>query len=316
MGKFLKVCMIIGIICIGLGVAASAAGVSLGGLSQLKEQVLNGEWSFDMEDILGESAGIDFDVEPFFELEGQQFFDDGTKVEEGAEKLEYAFSTEGLTDIHMKSAGVTVKFMAHNGSEILVYASKTGKYQNYVRDNELSITVSGQSEKNLGEGLVEILIPQSLLEGAQMDMDIKASASAIELGSFTLNEAEFEISAGTVSWQGLAARELTVEMTAGTVNGAGTYITATTDIEMNAGSVELTGSLGAETELEVMAGKLSLLLENAYTDFNYDISCAGGSITVGEETLQGLGKELKQNNKAPNSMDIECSAGAVDIQFQ
>lgn len=316
MGKFFKVCFIIGIICIGIGVAASAAGISLGGLTQLKDQVLKGEWSYDLKDIMGESSGIDIDIEPFFELEQQSFFDDQVEVQEDIQKQEFTFSTEGLTDIHVKSAGVTVKFMSHNGSEILVYASKTGKYQNYIRENELSIIASGHSEKDLGEGVVEILVPQKLLDTSGLDLEVRAGASVIEMGNFAVKEADFEVNAGTVTWEGLSARELSIDMAAGALNGKNTYVLGSTEVDMNAGSVELAGSLGKETEIEILAGKISMTLDNAYTDFNYDISCAGGSVTIGEEQLQGLGKELKQNNQAPNSMDIECSAGAVNIQFQ
>lgn len=59
MGKFLKICLWIGVGCIVLGAAASAFGISRGGLEILGEEVLNGEWSF------GEGQ-----LEPFFELEG------------------------------------------------------------------------------------------------------------------------------------------------------------------------------------------------------------------------------------------------------
>lgn len=328
MAKFLKTCLVIGVICIGVGIAASAAGVSLGGLTELKEQVLKGEWSFGRDDIFegdssaerGSNIGFDidgiWDVDPFFELEEQEFFDKDESVSDGSIKQENSFQTAGLTGTNIKSAGVTVKFMVHNGSEILVYASKTGKYQNYVRDNELSIIVSGESKKDIGEGLVEILIPQGLCDSAQLDLDIEAGASVIELGTLVLDEVEMEVNAGTVSWEGLRAGDLSIEMAAGAVNGAGTYISRTTDIEMHAGSVTLSGGLGTETDLEIMAGKISMTLDNSFTDFNYDISCAGGSVTVGEETMQGLGKDFKQNNNAPNHMDIECSAGAVEIQFE
>ncbi len=303
MGKLLKICLVIGLVCIGAGIAASAAGISLGGLTRLKEQLINGEWSFGK------------DMEPFFTLEDQEFFEEGFSVNDSSEKQEYAFPTEDIYGIYVKSSGITVKFMTHNGSDILIYVTKTGKYQNYVKDKELSIIAIGQSQKELGEGVVEILIPETLCQSGVLDMELEASACAIDLGRLSLDEVELEVSAGSVTWSGLGVTDLSMEMAAGAVHGSDTHILHKTEIDMHAGSVELSGSLGNETELEIMAGQIKMSLHNAFTDFNYDISCAGGSVTVGEETLQGLGKELKQNNQASNQIEIQCSMGAVEIQF-
>ena len=321
MGKFLKICLIIGVICIAIGVIASAAGVTMGGLPLLKEQILKGDWSFDSEDIpdfeewFDADGVLDMNVEPFFELEEQDFFDSKEEINESSERQEYAFQTDGITGINLKCAGVTADFMVHNGTDILIYTTKTGKYQNYIRDQELSIVVTGQNEKNLSAGAVEILIPEALCEEAQLDLDIEAAASVIKLGALTLDEVELEVNAGVVNWEGLEVGDLSMNMATGTVNGVDTHILRKTDIEMHAGSVELSGGLGTETELEIMAGKIALTLENKISDFNYDVSCAGGSVTIGEEQIQGLGKDMKQNNNASNQMDIECSAGAVNIQF-
>ena len=62
MTKFLKTCLIIGVICIAVGFAASIAGIRIGGWDELKEQIINGEWSIGPED-------IKFDIDPFYELE-------------------------------------------------------------------------------------------------------------------------------------------------------------------------------------------------------------------------------------------------------
>ena len=309
MAKFFKVCLVIGLICIGVGIAASAAGVSLGGLSQLKDQVLQGEWTFNWENITGEQA-------PFFELDKQEYFDHNAEVYENSARQESSFAVDEIQAIHVKTSGITVKFMTHNGNEILVYAAKTGKFQNYIKEQELVITATGQNTKELGEGLVEILIPETLCNAAVLDVDVEASACVIDLGMLALDEVDLEVSAGTVSWKQLEAEALSLEMAAGAVKGSSTSILQQTDIKMHAGSVEISGSLGTETELEIMAGKISMKLTNAYTDFNYDISCAGGSVILGEEEVQGLGKEFKKNHNASNDMDIECSAGVVEISFE
>lgn len=307
MKKFLKFCLIVGLICVGAGIAASAAGISLGGLTRLKEQIMQGEWSYQWESTL--------EQEPFFTLEPVEYFDKSEVVHENSGKEESAFPVADVEEIHVKAAGVTVNFMTHNGNEILVHASKTGKFQNYVKERELVITVTAQTNMEMGEAVVEILVPESMCDTRDWDMELEANACAIDLGTLALREAELNVNAGAVYWNSIQADSLSIEMLAGAVNGQYIDILREADIEMRAGSVELKGSLGVENDLKIMAGKIGLQLTNAYTDFNYDISCAGGNVILDKEEVKGVGKEFKKNNNAQKNIEIECSAGTVGITF-
>ncbi len=337
MGKFLKTCLIIGIICIVAGIAASSAGVSLGGLSEWKDQIIKGEWSIDAEDFLKDKElSLDENLlkdkefvkeaeklieefknilptEPIFELENQEFFEEGVTIHDTGDKQEYSFATADVQEIHIKSAGVTVEFMVHNGSEIIVYTEKLGKFQNSVKEGELKLIASGQSRKELGEGVVEVLIPESVCAAGNLDVEVEASASVIELGSLQLKEVDLEVSAGVIKWESLVAKDLGLDMVAGAVTGAATRISGETGVEMQAGSVELTGSLGVETELEIMAGEIRIGLTDAYEDYNYEVSCAGGSVTLGTEKISGVSKETRKNPGAGKKMEIDCAAGVVEI---
>ena len=312
MGKFLKICLILGIICIGIGIAASGAGVFNGGLADLKDQVLNGEWSVNLDELIGE---VDLDVDPFFELEEQQYFEEKHEVIEGAEDREERFAVAGLQEIHIKSAGVTVEFTEYAGEEIVVNISKVNQYQSFVKGNELHITARGQDPKSLGEGMVKVMVPSTVYESGAWDFEVESSAGAIHLNKIKAQDVEINVSAGTVSWTELHSGELSIQMSAGAVNGAGTVVSGETDIELKAGNVDMSGILGVVTDIEMAAGKVSIVLEDAYTDYNYNISCAGGSVKVGEQVAEGLAKSMEIDNKAAKEMDIECSMGAVNITF-
>lgn len=302
MGKFLKTCLILGIICIVIGFVASGAGVSLGGLNELKEQVLNGEWSFD--------AGID----PFFELEEQHYFDENEILNVDVDKEE-SFLAADIHEIHVKSAGVTVKFAEHDGEDIIVSTSKVNKYQAFVKEGELHVTARGQSTQNLGNGVVQIMVPAAVYAAGTLDMTVESAASVIEFGKMAAADVELDVSAGTISWSELKAQELSIEMAAGTVTGQNVAISGSTDIDLSAGTVEISGVLGTETDIEMTAGMVNIALADAYTDYNYDVSCAGGSVTVGDQKLEGLAKSLEVSNRAAKYIDVECSMGTVDISF-
>ena len=44
MGKFIKICLIVGVICVAVGILTSGTGIFKGGLTQLKEEILNGAY--------------------------------------------------------------------------------------------------------------------------------------------------------------------------------------------------------------------------------------------------------------------------------
>lgn len=316
MRKFLKACLIAGVICIVAGIAASAAGINAGSLAELKNQILNGEWSVDL-------GNIDLEVAPFYELEEQEYFDDKETLYVGDESVEAAFETDSLLGIYVKGAGVAVEFVPYDGSrpeltdgdDVVVCASKIGKYQCFVRDHELHIIVSGKSETDLAEGRVQIMLPQEVLDAGRLDVTVEASAATIDFGEMQAAEVRLEVSAGTITWTALAARELEIDMTAGLVSGQDTIVAGITEIDMKAGSVELAGTFGSEVDISVSTGKVSMELNGAFSDYNYDLSCAAGSLIVGEEKLEGIAKGQKINNNSAKNMDIECSAGAVNIRF-
>lgn len=305
MGKFLKACLKLGVICVILGAAASAVGISKGGLETLKEEVLNGEWSFG-----------DGEIEPFFELEESDFFENDQQVYTVMEYQEEFITASEAEKLHMKSAGVTVELLTYAGTDIKVAAQNIRKYQSYVKDGVLFIAASGKNEQGDTDAEVWIYLPETDEGQEKMDIEVEAAASVVELGNIWADEVRLEVSAGTVSWNALYARVLEVKMAAGVVTGAYTEISEDTDIEMAAGAFKLEGILGTRTVLKGQAGSMKLVLKEACEAYDYDISCAGGSVRVGEYQTDGIAKKVELQNNAAKHMNIECSAGSVSISFE
>lgn len=303
MNKFLKTCLIVGLICIVAGIAAGSAGIFHGGLPKLKEEVLRGEWS------------IGGDVEPFFELEEQQYFEEDQLIQMDMESTENSFSGSDIRELYVKSAGVSVKFTEHEGEDFLIEATKVHQYQAYVESGELYIIARGKSNNDLGEGIVNIAVPSEVLDAGTLDVFIKSAASVVELGRMEAEELELNVAAATISWNDLTVQDLDVEMAAGIVHGKNTLVMGSSEIHVSAGSMNLFGVLGLETDIEMTAGMVTIELADEYTDYNYDISCAGGSVTVGDHVSEGIAKTVEIGNNAPKNMAIECSMGAVNINF-
>jgi hypothetical protein len=316
MTKFLKTLLVIGIICVAVGYGANAAGIQIPGVEEIKEKIMNHEWDFSLDD-------FELDIDPFYELEEPDYFNKDEKIYENEDSVKEAFGMNEFQKVHVKGAGIAIKFVAYSGSEsnigdgksIVIHATKSGKYQAYVKENALYIIVNGKSQKELGEGLVEIMVPQEAYDTAQLSITVEASAAAIELGEMQAENVNVELSAGTINWSGLTANELQIAMAAGTVNGGKTIILNETDIDMKAGAVALEGVLGKDVDINVAAGKITLKLAHSMADYNYDLSCAGGSIKLGEERVEGIVKGREMDHQAEYDMDIECSVGTVEVSF-
>ena len=314
MSKFLKICLIIGIVCVIAGVIAFRAGVSFDGLNELKERVLSREWSF--------GKNIDLEIDPFFELDEQLFFDENEIINQGVEAKTDNFAVADVREINLKCAGVKVNFVSYDGGnssvtnsgDILVQVEKTAKYQSYLKEGVLYIKASNES-KVAGNSKIDIMIPASFLQSGGYDIKVEASASEISLASLNAADVEIDMSAGVVNWVSLSAQGLEIKMAAGVINGKQTIVAGETDISMSAGAVEIEGILGTETGLDLAAGSVILKLEDAYEDYNYDISCAGGKVAVGTEIVEGIAKELEIPNQAAKEIDVECSMGSVEISF-
>lgn len=307
MSKFLKTCLIIVIICIGLGIAVSRPGISAGGLSWIKEQLRNAEWGFDI------------DIAPFFELDEQHFFEKGEEIFTNREEINQSFYAARLEGIYIKSSGIAVRIaqnlaqQTEQGTEVLVEAVKSSGFQAYVRDNVLYVIASGRSSKGGGAGSVTVLLPPQY---TQLKVEAEAAAGTLDLGGLQAAEVDIDLDAGTVRWEALTANILRIDMAAGVIHGENTLIRDETEIDMRAGSLTLNGSLGTCTELDLSAGKAEMMLTEAFSDYNYDISCAGGVIRVGDTSLEGVGKDHEIDHGALKDLNIQCSAGTADINFE
>lgn len=316
MAKFLKTCFIIGIICIAVGYGAKAMDIRIEGWEEIKENIVNKEWNFDFEN-------FKLDIDPFFELEEQDYFDKNEKIYENEELIQEAYGINEFQKVHVKGAGIAIRLVPYDSSEsnvgdgksIVIHAKKSGKYQAYVKENKLYVIVNGKSQKELGEGLVEIMVPQTAYDAMQLSVAVEASAATVDLGVIQAKDIEVKVSAGAVDWSGLTADKLSIAMAAGAVNGAETIVMNETDIAMKAGTVTLEGILGKDVEIEVAAGKAVLKLAHSMEDYNYDLSCAGGSIKLGEEHVEGIVNGCEMDHKAEYDMDIECSVGTVELSF-
>lgn len=86
-------------------------------------------------------------------------------------------------------------------------------------------------------------------------------------------------------------------------------------IDCGMGSVYVNGRVEGNCEIDCGVGEVSMNLENAESDFDYDIQCGIGEVILGETSYSGISREKEIDNHAGKNMDIDCGVGSVLLAF-
>lgn len=259
MSKWVRNCVIIGLILLLLGIIATAVsygiGITNGGLSRSRITVDETYGLVNIQEIKVDIGTGDVTIR-----EGDQFEIHATNVYE-------EFETKV------------------SGDEWTIQSHKSGSgFWGFLRNASF-----------LGwnyEPTVEIVIPKG----------------------YTLSKLKLDLGAGNLYIISGDFEEAKIDVGAGKFTGTN-MITGSLDCNAGAGSLVYNGEIHGMAKLDCAAGDITLNLNQAEQDFNYNIDCAVGEITIGNSNYSGLGNHKKIENKADYNMDIDCGAGEVTIQF-
>ncbi len=88
------------------------------------------------------------------------------------------------------------------------------------------------------------------------------------------------------------------------------------EVELGAANLEIDSLEAKEISMSVGMGSAEVTIVDAdMEDYNYEIECGAGSITIGNESFGGVATERKINNHAKAEMELECGMGEIIINF-
>ena len=132
---------------------------------------------------------------------------------------------------------------------------------------------------------------------------------------FVAEELELEMGMGSLTADGLAARE------SGLFVGMGemvlkNFTSGDCDMEVGMGTMEITGLITGRSTINCGMGTAELKLSGNADEYGYTATVGMGSVTVGGESVGGLGGDVSRNTGAANRFDIDCGMGTVEITFR
>lgn len=133
----------------------------------------------------------------------------------------------------------------------------------------------------------------------------KLTAFELKLGAGRASLQETELDCGRIGVETGAGK-----IRAGKVN-ADEYI----DVEIGAGSVEVASLQTQALKVECGVGQCDIDLQGRETDYNYDISCGNGKVSLNGNRMSGIGSTHTRNNSgALGNIKISCGLGKVNIK--
>lgn len=215
---------------------------------------------------------------------------------------------ERFSDIRKLEIDVTcleVELMEGDGSEIFVDTS------NISQDLLGDLEVSGKGEE-LEIELKNRNVWEKLANNA---FDESKGTLLIRIpAGMQFEKAKIQVGAGILRADELRAEELDIEVGAGQVY-LDSFTAQELSLECGAGEADLYGEALREAKIECGIGTVNYTAAGSQEDYNYEVECGIGSVTVGEDTYSGLGKVRKIFNGGSKKMAIECGIGLVDVSF-
>lgn len=132
----------------------------------------------------------------------------------------------------------------------------------------------------------------------------------------TLDELEIELGAGQILFdRDVETKTLNLELGAGEFTNSGAITTREADLEVGAGNMELSDLSAKEINGECGVGDMTLSVTGESVDYNYDLECGIGTISIDAESYSGFAKEKHISNGADRSVDLECGMGNISVDF-
>lgn len=223
----------------------------------------------------------------------------------GNGKLENEMHFQEVDEIDIEAEGIEVQLSVGDVSDFVVYTDEIDE----TLKEELRIKAEGRcleiemNEKNI---LNHLLNDISEADGQILKIIIPANHE--------LREASFSVEQGRLVVDEIRADELSVDIGMGEVS-IEQFFAKEADFSCGAGNAQFTGKCTGDVDIECGTGSVIYHVQDKELDYNYELSCGVGSISIDDQVFSGVAKEHRINNNSLRNIDIECGVGSVELYF-
>lgn len=299
MKKGWKIFWIICAVLAAVGIFLTVAGTALGGLAMLrgdKDEGIIRAWADRLGSWAGNEITVVTDVTGLVDKNYTPGELDGIEIT----------SYSGIDGLDLELTGMTVCVMPYNeklkevyNGDIIVDISQCRddlKDQITVTQNgsELKVRMEEQRRLNTQDiGVMYISVPRDLyFEKIIAD----AKAGLIELSEIKAGELDVNTDAGQIIVSNFSAKRV----------GA----------ECGAGQITLEGEVTELADINCNVGEVVCILPGTEDAYDYELRCDVGRLWIDGESYNGIENKKKIDNGSGCRINVECSLGNVEIDFE
>ncbi len=342
MKKFTKGCLVTALVLFIMGCLICAVCGVLGGYRQITAGVLNNingipfacEWQEDGGFNLG-FFKYDWEDDVSWERgEWQEADTSGTM-----QKLAVTEDTLWELDVEVTDCSLTIEESSDDSVWLAVDGSRSKTYYQIEKEagnkNILSIRKKGYRRNGIQyDGIsddIRLYMPRgcnlheiSIMMGAgEMktipltadELEINVGAGNCEAQGFEAETIELLVGAGRISTTGLKAKKAVMEIGVGELTVSEIDVQGQTEIELDLGNADITGTLTGETDAECNLGELRFHLTGSEEDYGFDVECGVGEIKIGNNSYSGIASSRSWNQDRRNQFELDCDLGSIIVTF-
>jgi hypothetical protein len=343
MKRFTKGCLGTALVLFILGCLICTVCGVLGGFRQITAGVLNNingiPFVCDWQEDGGFSLG-------FFEDDGVEdaFWERGDwqRIDTGGTKQKLAVTGAGLRQLCLEVTDCNFKIEESSDDNIWIAVNdnRCRTYYQIEKDDAGKDTLSVRNSKKhkainwryKPDDNISLYLPQgcdldaiTIMMGAgymstvplKADvMEINVGAGVCEAKAFEAETMEVLVGAGQIEIAELKAGEADMEVGVGELIVQDIEVRNSTEMSLDVGSAEITGTLTGQVEAECNLGSLELHLTGSQEDYGFAVECELGDIEIGNHHYSGFGDSRSWNSERKNQMKLCCDLGNIKVTFQ
>ena len=244
-----------------------------------------------------------------YDIEDSTMFDRNQTVESGDLEREFQNLTAVRLDIEL--GGCELEIQPSENENVYITTENIGKFQAYQEEKELKIKATRKAKEDTQSCKIILYLPVNY---AWEKIGIEVGAGAVRIQKLTAAEIELEVGAGQILAEYLEAQEADLSVGAGEIRVDDMKI-LNLNISVGMGNFAGAGVIEGKAQAECSMGNLSLRLAGAQTDYDYEIECVMGNISLGDKKYNKKVQEQTINNGAGRKISLECSMGNIEVTF-
>lgn len=229
------------------------------------------------------------------------------------------FLAEDVKSLDLRIAAAAVRTEKSAGGEIRVEAKnlQDGRYTCELRSGKLVIVYKAEGVIHLhrfdqDEAEIMLYLPANM---SLDDVSLVIGAGSMDLEAVPIACIQMKVEIGAGKWKAAhlsIADGLHVEIGAGKAKMKG-VTTGRLNIDCGVGSSIYKGKINGDVKVSCGVGNCNFQLENKENDFNYDVSCAVGSVKINGSRLRSFAsKKSYKNESALGTAVLECGLGSIE----